>query len=256
MNTNPSDLATFRDQLGRQLVAAARRQQSYGRSPDGRWSTIAAAGVVAAAAIVVTAVFVVGLVRTDPVGADVFAIDVVDGEVRIDVVEMVRNPSRVEDQLYGELGIEADLVAVPTPPELEGRIVAISSEGPDVPELEHGNDRAIARATFPDDFSGYLVVEFGRRAEPGEFYQATTTAPICRDLWGMTPDQAAPIIAAASSSARYETLDLMMNATADVDSDTIPADYMVVDVVYLSEDQLLLTFAAALDSLPRHPNCN
>jgi hypothetical protein len=255
MTTHPSDLIAFRDQLGRELVAAARRRQGYGRVSGGRWPAIAAAGVVATAALVVTVVLVGGLVRTDPVSADVLAIGVVDTEVQIEVVSIVQDPDRVEAQLWSELGLDAELVAVPVPPELEGSIVAISSEGTVTPELVVGDDRAVDRAVLPRGFTGFLIVEFGRRAEPGEAYEATTTDPICRELWGRSSDQVAATIAASSSSVRYETLDLANNITVDASPGEIPDDFKVVDVVYLSEDQLLVTLAADLDSIPRHSNC-
>lgn len=255
MSTDPRDLENYQHRLGRELVAAAHRQQQ----PVGSARSRVPNSVILAVAATVIAVALLGLgtLRPQPAAAEVFVITQLEDEVRLDVIDIITDPTEVETQLADELGLEAELMAIPASPDLEGKIVATGSSGDGnvIIEVAFDADDAIEQIILPEGFNGDLLIEYGRRAEPDEFYEATTTAPVCGDLWASTPAEAHDQLRQLASEIRYETVDKDNNITTDVPLDRIDPSYLLIDITYLSSDQALVTYAANLDARPKHPNC-
>ncbi|MEM9563556.1 MAG: hypothetical protein AAGA93_13105 [Actinomycetota bacterium] len=218
---------------------------------------MATAVLAGVAAVLVAVALINEVLLARPAGAEVFAITVLDSEVRLDVIEVVTDPTRVEAQLRDELGLDSSLVAVPAAPELVGTIVAAGSGGSIAPELRvvAADDGTIERIVLPEGFNDGLLIEFGRTARPGETYVATTTAAICADLWGMGPTEASGALTARATTIRYELIDADNNVTTNAAADQVPRSYHLIDVTPLAADELVVTYAADIDARPRHPNC-
>ncbi len=257
MTSDPSDdLTTFRDHLGRELVAAGHRRRGRSLDPKESRLKVATAVLASAAVVLLAGVLTSEVFLARPAGAEVFAITVLDSEVRLDVIDVVTDPTHVEAQLRDELGLESSLVAVPAAPELVGSIVAAGSDGTMAPELmAAASDGSIERIIVPKGFDGSLLIEFGRSARPGETYVATTTATICAELWGLSPTQAGGAVTALAATIRYELVDSANIVTTDATADQVPDSYHLIDVTPVGADEFVVTYAANLDARPRHPNC-
>jgi hypothetical protein len=255
------ELGDFKEGLRRELVAAAYRQRAAARQPvpvaRRSWRLSPIAGLAVAALVVAAGVMGASLlIPADPVAADVFAITVIDDEVELAVIDIIVDPEAVTRQLADELGVDAELRAVPTPPALIGQIVVTATfEGRVEPEVEHDENGVIDRIALPAGFSGTLYIEYGRDAEPGEVYKATITDVACAELWGLTPGEAAPRLNDLATQVYYEAIDGDNANTARVALDDIDSSYRLIDVVYLNQETLVVTYAADPDEQPRHTNC-
>ena len=100
------------------------------------------------------------------------------------------------------------------------------------------------------------MVQYGRQAEPGEKYGATITAGACVELWAQTPEQAAVRLAELSDNIRYSIIDINYRYHTDTAPDHEDDSYRLVDVMFLSQEELLVTFAVHLDALgDSRPEC-
>lgn len=118
-------MGDHRDRLRAELLAAAHRQ---GRPTPADRSALRRTAPLLAAAALLSVVAIGSMLRTDPVGAEVFRIDErSDGTVVIEVIGAVKDPEMAAAQLEAA-GFSATLEPVPTPASLVGRIVAVAAE--------------------------------------------------------------------------------------------------------------------------------
>jgi hypothetical protein len=259
------ELRQFKEDLRRELVAAAYRQRVARRSTRRvvpfvvpNWRSLSPiAGVAAAGLLVTAAVAASSWIRADPAAADVFAIAVIDDRVELAVVDIIVDPAAVTRQLAEELGLRADLVAVPVPEALVGQIVVTGSSGGTVaPEAQPGRDGVIDEIVLPEGFNGTLFIEYGREAEPGETYKAVVTDGSCAELWGLMPVEAGPVIDDLAVNVYYETIDAGNGVTTRVAVTDLDPTYQLADIVYLDGETIVVTYVADIDQQPRHPNCH
>ncbi len=251
------DLSDFERQLGEELTAAARRRIEARDSnpPTRRWRQISMAA--AAALVVLTAaVFLFTALRPQPAAAHPFKITHIESETHMEIVDAVKDPRAAERQLRDELGIDVEFVALPAPPELVGQIVSAASTGTATAQVVFDSASRAERIILPRTVDGRLTVRYGREAQPGEHYDANITSPVCRELWARTPRQATARVAELSDSIRYDTIDSDYRYASDVTLAAIDPDYRLIDVVFLADDKILVTYAAHLDALgSERPNC-
>lgn len=254
MTDQPTNLDDYQERLGRQLVAAAyrkRQQAETGRSGVPRL-------LILAVVVLVVAVATVGLIAIPlrPAAADVFVITRLEDEVQLAVVDIITDPAEVESQLENELNLTTELRAIPVPPQLEGKIIATGSTGDVSPEVTFDVDSTIEQIILPEGFNGDLLIEYGRKSQSDEPYEATTTDPICSELWARTLAETKTRLAKLAVTVRYETIDTDGFATIDVSASQIDPSYRLIDIAYLATDEVLVTYAGDLDVRPIHPNCN
>lgn len=254
--TENLDLETFQDRLGRELVTAAARRSAASTAKRGptRLPTPWPAALTMAAAVIAVALIGAVALRPQPAVADVFVITRAGGAIRLDVVDIVTEPGRVEQQLATEAGLDAELDAVPAAPELVGHFLRAEFESAVRPEVgfEGGS---IATVTLPPGFSGRVRLVYGRAAEPGETYTATVTDPSCAGLWASTAGESLELTAELGSTVRYETIDPDNQRDVDVAPTAIDPTYKLVDITSVSETEVVVTYAADLDAIPRDRNC-
>jgi hypothetical protein len=255
--TTELDLASFQDRLGRELVAAARRRHEASSNAGHRRSRPLAPWPItlaAAAAAIVIVLIGAAVLRPEPAVADIFAIRVVNGAVQLDVVDIVTDPRNVERQLATELGLDAELAAIPAAPEYDGHFLRVEFDSAVAPEVGYEGG-SIVTVTLPAGFSGRVRMEYGRAAEPGETYQATNTDPSCAELWASRAGDSLALTAELATTVRYETIAPDYHRDLDVPPEVIDPSYRLVDITYLSSNEVVVTYAASLDAIPRHPNC-
>lgn len=248
------DISDFERQLGQELRAAGyRRLQARGSDLQvRRWRPAALTAAVAAATLVAVLAFA-GL-RPPAATAHPFKIVYLEDEIRLDVIDVVDDPRSAERELQDELGVEVEYVALSAPPELVDQIVSVSSTGTTNVQPVFGDDGRAERFVLPREIDGQLSIHYGRQAQPGEGYDVTITSPVCHELWAQTPRQAR--LAELSDNIRYDTVDSDYRHESDVKPDDIDPGYRLVDVMFLSQDQLLVVYAAHLDALgASRPEC-
>lgn len=189
--------SAFEAALGDQLRAAARKRP---RSPRTR-----VAGVVAAAAVVVTAGLAMVL-SPDPALAAV-QVTRASGRIEVMLVDLESNPGTVEAELRAE-GLDIDVVAVPTGPSERGRFTDIVASDPDVLDIhdESNPGRSFVGFSVPEGWKGSLDLRLGRRAEPGEGYEAFTDAFAPLEPLACSGLFAQPLDSVAEASGRLEVL--------------------------------------------------
>ena len=250
------DISDFERQLGQELKAAGyRRLQARSSNLQARrWRPAALTAAVAAATLVAVLAFA-GL-RPQAATAHLFRVVYLDNEIRLDVIDVVEDPRSAEQQLHDELGVAVEFVAQPAPPELVDQVVAVSSTGTTNVQPVFGDDGRAESFVLPREIDGQLSIHYGRQAHPGEDYAVTVTSPLCHELWAQTPQQTAARLAELSDNIRYNTVDPDYRHEPDVTPDDIDPGYRLVDIMYLSQDQLLVVYAAHLDALgANRPQC-
>lgn len=250
------DISDFERQLGRELRAAGYRRLQA-RSPDlqiRRWRPVALTAAVATATLVAVLAFA-GL-RPPAATAHPFKVVYLEDEIRLDVIDVVEDPRSAEQELQDELGVDVEFVALPAPPELVDQVVSVSSTGTTDVQPVFGDDGRAERFVLPREIDGRLSIHYGRQAQPGEDYDVTITSPVCHELWAQTPQQAAARLAELSDNIRYTTVDSDYRHESDVTPDDIDPGYRLVDIMFLSQDELLVVYAAHLDALgASRPEC-
>ena len=250
------DISDFEQQLGRELRAAGYRRLQARSSDlqDRRWRPVALTAAVAAATLVAVIAFA-GL-RPPAATAHPFKVVYLEDEIRLDVIDVVEDPRSAEQELQDELDVEVEFVARPAPAELVDQVVFVSSTGTTNVQPVFGDDGRAERFVLPREIDGQLSIHYGRQAQPGEDYDATITSPVCHELWAQTPRQAAARLAQLSDNIRYNTVDTDYRHESDVTPDDVDPSYRLVDIMFLSQDQLLVIYAAHLDALgTSRPQC-
>ena len=250
------DISDFERQLGQELKAAGyRRLQARSSNLQARqWRPAALTAAVAAATLVAVLAFA-GL-RPSAATAHPFRVVYLDNEIRLDVIDVVEDPRSAEQELQDELGVEVEFVARPAPPELVDQVVSVSSTGTTDVQPVFGDDGRAERFVLPREIDGQLSIHYGRQAQTGEDYDITITSPVCHELWAQAPRQAAARLAELSDNIRYNTVDSDYRHQTDVTPDDIDPGYRLVDIMFLSRDELLVVYAAHLDALgTSRPQC-
>ena len=251
------DLSDFERELGQELRAAAyRRIEARGSNPPARRRRRVALTAATALVMLTAAVFVFTAIRPQPATAHPFKITYLDSETQLEIVDAVRDPRAAGAQLQDELGIEVEFVALPAPPELVGQIVSAASTGTTTVHVVFDDAGRAERIILPRTVDGRLTIRYGREAQPGEHYDINITSPVCRELWARTPQQAAARLAGLSDNIRYDTIDADHNYTSDVATADVDPHFRLIDIVFLAQDEILVTYAAHLDALgTQRPNC-
>ena len=220
--------------------------------------TLGSISATALAAIVVLALaaFVLADIRPQPASAHPFKIIRLENEIRLEIIDVVKDPRAAEQELQEELGIDIEFTAVPAPPELLNEVRGAISSGTTNTTVifdETGNSK---RIILPREIDGKLTIQYGREALPGEPYLYTATSPICRELWTQTPHESAELLAELARTIRYDSIDSGSNHHTDIPFTEIDPDYRLIDTAFLADNELLVVCAAHLDALgTNRPNC-
>ena len=250
------DISDFEQQLGRELKAAGyRRLQARSSSLQvRRWRPVALTAAVAAATLV--AVLALAGLRPSEATAHPFKVVYLEDEIRLEVIDVVEDPHSAEQELQDELGVDVEFVALAAPPELVDQVVSVSGTGTTNVRPVFGDDGRAERFVLPREIDGQLSIHYGRQAQPGEDYDVTITSPVCHELWAQAPRQAAARLAELSDNIRYNTVDSDYKHESDVTPDDFDPGYRLVDIMFLSQDELLVVYAAHLDALgASRPEC-
>lgn len=250
------DISDFERQLGRELTAAGHRRLQARRSDFRirRWRPVALTAAVAAATLVT--MFTIAGLRPPAATAHPFKVVYLEHEIRLDVVDVVKDPRTDEQNLRDELGVDVEFVALAAPGELVDQIVSVSSTGTTNVVPVSGDDGRAETFVLPREIDGQLSIHYGRLAQPGEDYDVTITSPVCLEVWAQNPQQAAPRLAELSDNIRYNTVDSDYRHKSDVTPDDIDPGYRLVDIMFLSEHELLVVYAAHLDAVgTSRPQC-
>lgn len=190
--------SAFEAALGDQLRAAARRRP---RSPRTR-----VAGVVAAAAAAVVTAGLAMVLSPDPARAAV-QVTRASGRVEVILVDLESDPGAVEASLRAE-GLDIDVVAVPTGPSERGRFTGIVASDPDVLDIhdESNPGGSFVGFSLPEGWKGSLEVGLGRRAEPGEDYEAFADAFAPQEPLACSGLHGQPLDSVAEASGPLEVL--------------------------------------------------
>lgn len=140
------------------LVAAARREPVAGRR--GRLPELITATAVAAVVTLVALLGgLLGGASLRPAAALRFSVE--GGDLVIDVVDADARPEQVEGELRAA-GIAANIVRSPTPPSLDGRLVAVWMVGDGgVETIDRDDDLVVDRIIVPRGFTGSLELLIG-----------------------------------------------------------------------------------------------
>ncbi len=250
-----SDLEQFKNELGDQLVLAARRRnEKAASSPLPRRPRVVP--IAATALVLVLGSALSSFFRSDTANAEVFEITSSDRLIRLEIVDLIGDTDASEEQLRREVGLESDFIAVPTDPALVGRIVALGTTGSVLSNARPGADGYISAIELPSALGGSLTISFGRSALAGERYEATTTHPRCAEFFGQTLD---------ASITGLRTIRPTVTAVIDTgngrpvfvdDLNEVPDDNLLVDVQTVSDDSVEAWFAQdGVTSIPIHEHC-
>ena len=112
------------------------------------------------------------------------------------------------------------------------------------------------RIELPREIDGALTVYYGRSARASERYHTTVTSPVCAELWAKSPQQARERLVGLADHVRHDTIDADYNHTSDVEPAEVDSSYRLIDVMFLSGNELLVVYSAHLDALgTERPNC-
>lgn len=233
-------MADHRDHLRNELVRAARRRQQPATSD--RLPVRRVVPVLAAAAILVV-IALGSLLRSDPVGAEVFRIETLsDGTVVIDVISAIKDPDLAAAELDAA-GFAVTLEAVPTPESLVGQIVGAAAEpapGSGDPDFstEAEGQRVVQLRAEPGTL-GTVTLLYGRPAAAGELYIANDTVPGCAELAGqrVTDEIRERIIDDYGPRIRWQDLGPPVR---EIRVDEIATDAVVVSIIGLSSEAALV----------------
>ncbi len=251
-----SDLQQFKDDLGQELVDAAKRMnQQPAPSPTGLRTHPVAIFAFAAIILVIVLIGLPRLTRMPSAEADDVSILYLEDQLRIRVSDIVANPDEVAAKLQDEFGIQAEFIPIPVGPDLVGTVSSFGSPGMVEPKAEVSSDRLVNTIILPKGFAGVLIVDYGVPAKPGELYQASLTDKRCSQLYGQTIEESLDEVLRLGSSIRFDTSEADYSSRLDVDHETIPAHYRLSDFFALSDDSYLVTYAEDLEREYRDPNC-
>lgn len=240
-------MTDHRNHLRNELVRAARRRQQPATSD--RFPVRRVVPVLAVAALLVV-VALGSLLRSDPVGAEVFRIETLDdGTVVIEVISAIKDPERAAAELDAA-GFTVSLEAVPTPESLVGRIVAAAAEpapGNQDPNLSTEiDDQRVVRLRAEPGTLGTVTILYGRPAGAGELYIANDTVPGCAELAGrpVTDEIRQRIIDDYGPRIRWKDLGPPLR---EIRADEVDSDAVVVSIIGLSSEAALVTVGESAD---------
>ena len=119
---------------------------------------------------------------------DPFRVIYLADEVHLEIVDLVRDPSAAERDLHAELGVAVELVALPAPPEMVGRVVGAASTGTTTAYVVYDDAGLSERIVLPQEIDGTLIVQYGRSAGAGERYEVQCDfASLCRTVGDVPP---------------------------------------------------------------------
>lgn len=227
-------MKTHRDRLREELLHAAERRGNDVH----RGSARSLKYLVVAAAL-----FLVGLLGTGwltvtstPAAADVFEVERTGSEIVVSVVDTVDDPDEARSELEAE-GIRARLVGRPSAPSLVGAITAVSSGELDLSQTFDGRRLAELRIPVAPQ-EPELVLEYGRRAMPGEDYAVTESSTICAGLFGrqLSRDLLSQVRRVHGPELRLQTVggDIL-----NPDDSLLPR-LSLVDILPLASDRVLV----------------
>ena len=251
------DLSDFERQLGQELRAAAYRriEARNSKAPANLWLSVSLA-TTAVVAVIALAAFVLADIRPQPASAHPFKIIHLDNEIQLEIIDVVKEPRAAEQELQEELGIDIEFVTVPAPPELLHEVLGASSTGTTSTKVVFDDAGRSERIILPKTIDGKLTIQYGREAQQGEDYLYLATSPICRDLWGKTPQQTAARLSELANSVRYDTFDSNYDSDSDIDFADIDPAYRLIDIKFQAKDKLLVRYSPHLDALgANRPNC-
>lgn len=257
-----SDLKKFEHDLGRELVGAAYRERATARQHRPAFARRRLIPVFAIAAVLLLATVTVadlpGPFDSSEAVAEVFVITVLEDRIELDVVDIVTDPSEVQDQLRNELGLEAEVFAVASDPQLVGQVSLLGTSGDVAPQMEFNPSGTVDRVILPAGFEQSVVIEYGREAAPGELYVMTVTSPLCAQFFGETLEATVDEVSALATQIRYQAIDERGAVAVDPAPETIPGDYILVNIFALSDDSYIVAYAIDNPDRPErptHPNC-
>lgn len=250
-----SDLEHFKDDLERELVAAAKRRNLATNSagPSRVKPVLVATLTAGALAIGIFGIPLLSGTKTPP--AKALTLTELEHRVEIRVIDIVTDPNAVEIWLDKEFGIDAQMSATPTPDELIGVVNALGSTGMVETEVELDADDRIAVIILPAGFTGPLLVVYGRKAEPGEAYQSSATDPFCAQIYGLTVAESLDQLRALGRDLRFAAHALDGHHNSDIDPELIPSHYRLTNLLPLASDKYLVTYAEDSSTEYPEPNC-
>lgn len=251
-----NDLQQFKNDLGQELVDAARRNNQQQTSPTTGLRAHPVAVISFAAVVLVAAL--VGLPRLNSLQtaeADNLSIAYLEDRLEIRVSDIVDHPDELTAKLQDEFGIKVQLIPVPVDPRLIGTVSSFGTPGMVEASAETNSEGLVQTIILPAGFAGILIVDYGVPAGPGEIYNSTLTDERCRQLYGQTIGESLSRVLKLGSSVRFDTYDADYSSRLDIDHQTIPANYRLSDVFPLSDNSYIVTYAEDLEKEPRHPNC-
>lgn len=243
------DLSDFEEELGRELRAAAYRRIEARNSKTLVRRLSPVFGVLAGIVVVALAAVLIADIRPQPAAAHPFRVIYLDTEIRLEIVDWVKDPRAAEQELAEELGIVISLLAVPVPPELINEVGGAYGEGTTNVQVEFDDAGRSKAIVFPQRIDGKLTIEYGRESQSGERYAYTVASPLCTELWGQTPEESAARLSELDATIRYDMYDFGYNLSSDVSVSDINPEYRLVDATYLADDRLLVVYSANLDVL-------
>ena len=244
-----NDLSDFEQQLGQELRAAAYRQlASHNAKPPFRRVYPILLGFLTVATLVMAA-FVITEIQPQPAAAHPFKVIYLEHEIQLEIVDLVKDPRTAESELQEELGIDIEFVAVPAPFELLNEVIGAMTTGTTNPRVVLDEPSNSKKIILPQEIDGKLIIQYGREAQPGERYLYNVTSPMCRELWATKPQASTAHVSQLAETIRYDIIDSNYNYHSEVSPSEIDPDYRLIDMIFLSDDELLVVFAAHLDAL-------
>ena len=179
---------------------------------------------------------------------------IIEGDlVEVEVQGPIKDPEAARDQL-AEAGVQAHLMDVPTPDELVGQAVMVSSAGNDA-RIAFADDRV---TVFLVPVGGEITVWYGRAAQSGEMFAATTSSPLCALWHNQRVSEIAGDAEAEFESLRWQALaqweGVEIGGVREV-SRPFP-DWFIHDVVPIGPTEAIVTIVPERDSLLADRGCS
>jgi len=175
--------------------------------------------------------------------------------VELLVIDLVDDPDEIVAQLSKELNLGAEVLAVPVADHMIGAIIAVGSLGSLEPTIDVSANGTVERILLPEDGEGPLIFEYGRRAESGETYAASSPDASCADLYLQPVDRVQAQLREVASSVRYELINANGTSITDIALSELPEGSIIVRTSFLDAETVLLEVAIETPTEPPHPNC-
>lgn len=253
-----NDLTDFEEKLGEELRMAAYRRLEN-RASKASIRRPALSGALAAVAVFVLiglAVLVPTVARPQQAFSSPFEPIILEDEIRLKVVDVIKDPRATEQQLYEELGIVIRFLPEPVPPALVNDVIGGILYDRSTYDFETDDEGRVKTVILSKEVPGHVTIYYGRAANPGERYIATKTSVICKDFWAQTPQESAQRISKIAETVRYDTMDAAYNYHSGIPFDEIDPNYRLIDISYMSDREVIVIYSAHLDALGRERrNC-